>query len=144
MKIALVSPYDWAVPGGVNSHVRPLAAQFIRAGHEVRIIAPSSRRLSNDCDYLTVIGEHVIGLPASGSVANVCLSFNLGPRVKRLLKREGFDIVHMHDGVVDVELGRRADRTMASGLGSRASISGEQADDFPATNAAATRDLHHP
>ncbi len=97
MKIALVSPYDWAVPGGVNSHVRPLAAQFIRSGHEVRIIAPSSRRLSNDCDYLTVIGEHVIGLPASGSVANVCLSFNLGPRVKRLLEREGFDIVHMHE-----------------------------------------------
>ena len=97
MKIALVSPYDWAVPGGVNNHVRPLAAHFIRAGHEVRIIAPSSRRLSNDCDYLTVIGEHVIGLPASGSVANVCLSFNLGPRVKRLLEREGFDIVHMHE-----------------------------------------------
>lgn len=97
MKIALVSPYDWAVPGGVNNHVRPLAAHFIRAGHEVRIIAPSSRRWSHSCDYLTVIGEHVIGLPASGSVANVCLSFNLGPRVKSLLAREGFDMVHVHE-----------------------------------------------
>jgi phosphatidylinositol alpha-mannosyltransferase len=97
MKIALVSPYDWAVPGGVNSHITQLAEQFIRSGHEVRIIAPSSRRLSNDCDYLTVIGEHVIGLPASGSVANVCLSFNLGPRVKRLLEHKGFDIVHLHE-----------------------------------------------
>ena len=97
MKIALVSPYDWAVPGGVNNHVRPLAAHFIRAGHEVRIIAPSSRRWSHSCDYLTVIGEHVIGLPASGSVANVCFSFNLGPRVKSLLAREGFDMVHVHE-----------------------------------------------
>ena len=87
MKIALVSPYDWAVPGGVNSHVTQLARQFIRSGHDVRIIAPSSRRSSNQLDYLTVIGEHVIGLPASGSVANVCLSFNLGPRVKALLAR---------------------------------------------------------
>ncbi len=97
MKIALVSPYDWAVPGGVNSHVRPLAEQFIRAGHEVRIVAPSSRRWSHRCDYLTVIGEHVIGLPASGSVSNVCLSFNLGPRVKSFLAREHFDVVHVHE-----------------------------------------------
>jgi phosphatidylinositol alpha-mannosyltransferase len=97
MKIALVSPYDWAVPGGVNHHVRPLAQQFIRAGHTVRVIAPSSQRWSHNSDYLTVIGEHVVGLPASGSVANVCISFNLGPRVKRLLEREGFDIVHVHE-----------------------------------------------
>jgi len=97
MKIALVSPYDWAVPGGVNSHVAQLAQQFIRSGHDVRVIAPSSRRRSHDCEYLTVLGEHVIGLPASGSVANVCLSFNLGPRVKALLARERFDIVHIHE-----------------------------------------------
>ena len=97
MKIALVSPYDWAVPGGVNNHVRPLASQFIRAGHEVKVIAPCSRRTGQESEYLTVIGEHVIGLPASGSVANVCISFNLGPRVKRLLQRESFDIVHVHE-----------------------------------------------
>ncbi|MBI2913154.1 MAG: glycosyltransferase family 4 protein [Chloroflexi bacterium] len=97
MKIALVSPYDWAVPGGVNSHVRPLAAQLIRAGHSVRIIAPSSRPGGHDCEYLTVIGESVIGLPASGSVANVSLSYDLGPRVKRVLASEGFDIVHIHE-----------------------------------------------
>jgi phosphatidylinositol alpha-mannosyltransferase len=97
MKIALVSPYDWAVPGGVNNHVRPLAAHMMRAGHTVRVIAPSSKRWSHDDENLTVIGEHVIGLPASGSVANVCISFNLGPRVKQLLKREQFDIVHLHE-----------------------------------------------
>ena len=97
MRIALVSPYDWAVPGGVNSHITQLAQQFIRSGHEVRIVAPSSRRWSHRSENLTVIGEHVIGLPASGSVANVCLSFNLGPRVKSLLARDHFDIVHVHE-----------------------------------------------
>ena len=97
MRIALVSPYDWSVPGGVNSHITQLAGQFIRSGHDVRIIAPSSRRWSHRCDYLTIIGEHVIGLPASGSVASVCLSFNLGPRVKSLLARERFDVVHVHE-----------------------------------------------
>lgn len=97
MKIALVSPYDWAVPGGVNNHITHLAQHFLRLGHQVRIVAPSSRRWSHRCDYLTVIGERIVGLPASGSVANVCLSFNLGPRVKQLLSREGFDIVHLHE-----------------------------------------------
>ncbi len=97
MRIALVSPYDWAVPGGVNSHVTQLAEQFVRSGHHVRVVAPSSRRWSHRCDYLTVIGEHVIGLPASGSVANVCLSFNLAPRVKSFLAHERFDVVHVHE-----------------------------------------------
>ncbi len=97
MKIALVSPYDWSVPGGVNSHVRPLAAHLLRCGHSVRIVAPSSRPARDRCDHLTIIGESVIGLPASGSVANVCISFNLGPKVKKLLKREGFDVVHLHE-----------------------------------------------
>jgi phosphatidylinositol alpha-mannosyltransferase len=117
MRIALVSPYDWAVPGGVNSHIRALAEQFIRAGHQVRIVAPSSRRWSHRCDYLTVIGEHVIGLPASGSVSNVCLSFNLGPRVKSFLAREQFDVVHLHEAFMPLlpfQFLRYADTTIAA------------------------------
>jgi phosphatidylinositol alpha-mannosyltransferase len=119
MRIALVSPYDWAVPGGVNSHVRPLAEQFLRTGHEVRIVAPSSRRWSHPCDYLTVIGEHVIGLPASGSVANVCLSFNLGLRVKSFLAREHFDVVHLHEPFMPLlpfQFLRYADSTLVATL----------------------------
>ena len=33
MKIALVSPYDLMVPGGVNSHIHHLADHFKLAGH---------------------------------------------------------------------------------------------------------------
>ena len=97
MKIILVSPYDWSAPGGVNNHVANLARQFARRGHEVRIAAPSSRPPKYHPEYLEIIGESTIGLPASGSVANVCISYRLGPRVKRLLAREGFDIVHIHE-----------------------------------------------
>jgi len=97
MKIALVTPYDWAVPGGVNSHVLHLAQQFLRDGHEVRIVAPSSKRWSHCEDNLVIIGENTIGLPASGSVANICLAFNLGSRVRKFLEREQFDIVHLHE-----------------------------------------------
>ena len=43
MKIALVSPYDWAYPGGVTSHIACLSDEFQRMGHRTTIIAPSSR-----------------------------------------------------------------------------------------------------
>ncbi|MBI1885284.1 MAG: glycosyltransferase family 4 protein [Chloroflexi bacterium] len=97
MRIALVSPYDWAVPGGCNSHVTNLAQQFLRAGHDVRIVAPSSKPWTHAADHLTIIGEYTVGLPASGSVANISLSFNLGSRVKRFLERNDFDVVHLHE-----------------------------------------------
>src|SRR5439155_573286 len=66
------------------------------AGNDVRIVAPSSRP-ERDQGCVTVIGESAFGLPATGSVANVCPSYDLGPRVKPLCAREQFDIVHVHE-----------------------------------------------
>ena len=97
MKIALVSPYDWAMPGGVNRHVFNLAQQFLRRGHEVTVVAPASKRSGEEPPYLHVIGHSSIGLPVSGSVANISMSYNLSSRVKKLLAREQFDIVHIHE-----------------------------------------------
>jgi phosphatidylinositol alpha-mannosyltransferase len=97
VKIALVSPYDWATPGGVNEHIAPLAERLIAAGHEVRVVAPSSHQNRHDPEQLEVIGESAFGLPATGSVANICLSYDLGPRVKQLCARERFDVVHVHE-----------------------------------------------
>ncbi|MEK7247226.1 MAG: glycosyltransferase family 4 protein [Chloroflexota bacterium] len=97
MRVALVSPYDWCVPGGVNRHVTNLAQHFIRRGNDVKVIAPASKRLRAQPEWLQIIGHSSIGLPASGSVANIALSYNLGPRVKSYLEREPFDIVHIHE-----------------------------------------------
>ena len=97
MKIALVSPYDWGVPGGVNRHVFNLSQHFLRRGHDVTVVAPASKRSGEEPPYLHVIGHSAIGLPMSGSVANISLSYNLASRVKRLLAREQFDIVHIHE-----------------------------------------------
>src|ERR687898_246053 len=40
MRVAIVSPYSWAYPGGVNRHIEALAAQLAAAGHEMRVLAP--------------------------------------------------------------------------------------------------------
>ena len=95
MKVALVSPYDWSVFGGVNSHCTHLRQQFVMRGHEVRIMAPSSRRVEEE-DVIT-IGKRPLSLPASGSRARITLSLTLAPRVRQTLEEEQFDIVHVHE-----------------------------------------------
>ena len=41
MRIGIVSPYSFDVPGGVQLHVRDLAEHFISLGHYVSVLAPS-------------------------------------------------------------------------------------------------------
>ena len=101
MKIALVSPYDLAVPGGVNTHVRRLAQNFTGMGHDVRIIGPSSDESPPTEPGVIIIGKPR-GIPASGSVARITLSFRLSRRVKEVLAEEQFDIVHVHEPLMPI------------------------------------------
>lgn len=97
MKIALVSPYDFVYPGGVTNHILPLRDEFVRRGHTVRIIAPSSRPASEitDPDVLPIGRPYPI--PANGSIARITLSLRLSNKVKAVLERENFDVVHLHE-----------------------------------------------
>ena len=94
MRIALVSPYDWCVQGGVNNHITHLTRKFREWGHEVTIFAPAS-------DEEAVHGECVVmGKPrsvrVSGSVARITFSWK-SPHVKSVLAEGNFDIVHLHE-----------------------------------------------
>ena len=97
MKVGLVSPYDFASPGGVNDHVRHLAVQLQQLGHETRIFAPSSRA-DVDCDSASFyrIGTP-IAIPVNDSVARITLSFHLANQVAAIVADEGFDVLHFHE-----------------------------------------------
>ncbi|GIW06702.1 MAG: GDP-mannose-dependent alpha-(1-2)-phosphatidylinositol mannosyltransferase [Dehalococcoidia bacterium] len=97
MKIGLVTPYDWAVPGGVNRHIESLYRQIVARGHTARIIASASVPADQlDQPDLIVLGKPY-PIPASGSIARIPILFNLDKPVKALLAREQFDIVHVHE-----------------------------------------------
>jgi len=96
VKIALVSPYDYAVPGGVNKHISHLDIELRRLGHTVRIIAPSSAGRDEQADNLYTVGG-VIPFPISGSEVRITLSPRAYRRVKAILKAEQFDLIHLHE-----------------------------------------------
>ena len=97
MKIALVSPYDYAYPGGVGRHVAALARQFRARGHQVAIIVPgASDQEAEEADGIYRIGR-VMPIPANGSVARITLSLRMVARVRRILAAEHFDVVHVHE-----------------------------------------------
>ena len=103
MKIGLVTPYDWSYPGGVRDHVRHLAAAFLGMGHEIRILAPASGRRGRLAElpdrYLLKMGW-ATPIPINGSVARIILDPSLALRVRRVLQRERFDIIHVHEPLV--------------------------------------------
>lgn len=101
MKIGLVSPYDWSYPGGVRDHVWHLANEFLEQGHDVRIIAPASGPQRRHLEkYIYKIGWPT-PIPANGSIARIA-AFDpiLRRHVRRVLQREHFDILHIHEPLV--------------------------------------------
>lgn len=96
MKIALVSPYDVAHPGGVVSHICALDRQLVRRGYDVRVIAPAARNIDQFGDRFIRIGRP-LPIPSSESVIRVPVSLRLGPTIKSTFLRERFDIVHLHE-----------------------------------------------
>ncbi|MBI4498117.1 MAG: glycosyltransferase family 4 protein [Chloroflexi bacterium] len=99
MRIALVSPYDYATPGGVTAHIVRLREEFTRLGHHVRIIAPSSRP-EDPPDSGVIVCGRPWAIPANGSVARIAISLRLSSQVKAILQREAFDVVHLHEPLV--------------------------------------------
>lgn len=96
MKIALVSPYDFVHPGGVNNHVAHLAAEFRRLGHDVTVVAPVARDRETP-EGVRPVSRSITAVKSGGSNSRVCLSPRVAGRVKTLLETERFDVVHLHN-----------------------------------------------
>jgi phosphatidyl-myo-inositol alpha-mannosyltransferase len=94
VKVGLVCPYEWTVPGGVGNHVRALAGELRRSGHRVEVLAPAERPVPEP-GFVGLGGS--VAVPYNGSVARIAI----GPRtllaVRRALRRGGYDLLHVHE-----------------------------------------------
>jgi len=97
MKIALVTPYEYPFPGGVTEHVFHLDRCFRSWGHDVKIIAPAKEDEEGMQDNVVRVGGSIVTVPFAGSRSRITLSPSIYRSVKRLLKQEQFDVIHVQE-----------------------------------------------
>jgi phosphatidylinositol alpha-mannosyltransferase len=102
VKIAQVTPYDFAHPGGVAEHIQHLKTELNRAGHQVTIIAPRSRKggLEVGEDFYGV--GRTVAIPGNKSRVRLTFDITLYSAVKEMLLREAFDVIPLHEPLTPV------------------------------------------
>lgn len=98
MRIGLVCPYAWDVPGGVQAHVRDLAETLLMLGHTVSVLTPVEDDEATLPPYVVSSGG-VLKVPYNGSVARLSFHPKAANKVRRWLKNGAFDVVHIHEPV---------------------------------------------
>lgn len=114
LRVGLVTPYSWTVPGGVNHHIEHLAAELEARGHETWIIAPvgalTPRRRTVDsrrqpwAEHFIPMGT-AVPIPSNGSRSYIGINPRLVLRMDRAVRYGRFDVLHVHEpGVPGVSL----------------------------------------
>jgi phosphatidylinositol alpha-mannosyltransferase len=95
MRVGLVCPYSWDVPGGVQEHIRDLAEALMELGHEVSVISPADEDAVLP-DYVVSAGR-AVAVPYNGSVVRLSFGPLTANRVRRWAKEGNFDLLHVHE-----------------------------------------------
>jgi phosphatidylinositol alpha-mannosyltransferase len=95
MRIGIVCPYSWDIPGGVSAHVSDLAEALIRMGHHVSVLAPA--------EFDELLPPYVVstGKPRAvkynGSVARLSFGPIAARKVSKWIEEGEFDVLHVHE-----------------------------------------------
>lgn len=104
MKIGIVTEYFYPSLGGITEHVYHYARELLRLGHQPVIITGDTGVnidvVLGDMQVVYV-GKSVL-LPANGSMSRVTVGYNVGKRLREVLKSEQFDILHVHSPLFPV------------------------------------------
>ena len=90
MRIVQVAPFFYPHAGGVESHVRTLAGELVREGHEVTIVTARYRRELPRTE--TKDGYRIVRSPSLGVLFNTPVDLAAG----RTLRGVPADVVHLH------------------------------------------------
>jgi phosphatidylinositol alpha-mannosyltransferase len=99
VKIGLVTPYIYPLPGGVNAQVQFLYENLVARGHDVRIISSThGPQKSSEGDIIRL--GYGWSVPTNGSIGTLTVSHRYGDLVQEMLDRERFDLLHFHEPFV--------------------------------------------
>jgi glycosyltransferase involved in cell wall biosynthesis len=121
-RIAMLTPYAWTVPGGVNNHIAALAERYTSQGHRVTIIAPSDDKAdvkaARERVRAVLLGEReslftpdepypryffaggTFSVRHNRSVSYLSPPVDLLSNVDVVLENEEFDVLHIHEPFV--------------------------------------------
>ena len=95
MRVGLVCPYSWDIPGGVQAHVRDLAEALIDLGHEVSLLTPAD--VDTPLPPYAVSAGRALPVRYNGSVARLQFGPVSAARARRWLREGRFDVLHLHE-----------------------------------------------
>lgn len=99
MRIGIVSPYAWDVPGGVQANIKDHATFLLSEGHHVSVLAPAISEESITEDFVVTAGKPV-AIPYNGAVARVLFGPVAASRVRQWLLQNEFDVLHLHEPAI--------------------------------------------
>jgi phosphatidylinositol alpha-mannosyltransferase len=79
----------------VVNHIIALEKQLSKMGHDVKIIAPTSRAVEGYNNFIKIGNAHCY--PVKGTTLRISTSLCLESRIKEVMKQEKFDIFHLHE-----------------------------------------------
>ena len=100
LRVCLVTPFAWSRPHDVNEHVAGIARELRTLGHEVTVLAPSTRAadlLAGRRALLDGGGQDVIALGPAVPVSRrsrIGVPVGVRANLSLALARGGYDIVH--------------------------------------------------
>ncbi len=97
--MGLVCPYSFDGYGGVQNHVLGLARHLREAGHDAHIFAPGRPAPDLLGDLTFTSAGASVPVPYNGSVARVNFGPRTAGRVRRWLRTNRFDVLHIHEPV---------------------------------------------
>ena len=98
LRIGIVCPYSWDVPGGVQNHIRDLAEFLLNNGHHVEVLAPATE--SDDLPEYVVTAGRAVSIPYNGAVARVLFGVGANSRVRSWINDGDFDLLHLHEPAI--------------------------------------------
>jgi len=95
LRVALVTEYYYPHFGGVTEHVQNLAVHLRASGHEAIVITSHISGHTDDMPGVYRLGRSLV-LLSNGSFARVTAGFGLKGAIRRILREERINVVHLH------------------------------------------------